>query len=95
MSFVNMIQIVFYSLLLSKVLKFNFYLYKILWVHYSRITKTLLYYQRESRVWIPPPQPVPITVFQEGPSFWVGAGCFSAWGDSQWCWWRSISTPLP
>lgn len=88
MSLVNMIHIIFYSLLLSKVLKFNFYLYKILWVHYSRITKTLLYYQRESRVWIPPPQPAPITLFQEGPSFWVGARCCSAWGDSHWCWWE-------
>lgn len=62
MSVVNMIPIVFYSLLLFKVSKFNFFLYKILWVHYSRITKKILYYQRESRVWIPPPQPVPITL---------------------------------
>lgn len=41
MSVVNMIQIIFYSLLLSKVLKFHFYLYKILWVHYSIITKKI------------------------------------------------------
>lgn len=39
MSVVNVIQIVFYSLLLFKVRKFNFFLYKILWVHYSRTTQ--------------------------------------------------------
>lgn len=32
-------------------------------------------------MWIsPPPQPVHITLCQEAPSFWVGCGCFSAWG---------------
>lgn len=77
MSVLNIIPIIFYSLLLFKVLKVNFSLYKILWVHYSRITKKpQLYYQRESRVWIPPPHPVPITLCQEVPSFCDGAGCF-------------------
>lgn len=39
MSVVNMIQIVFYSLLLFQLRKFNFFLYEILWVHYSRTTQ--------------------------------------------------------
>lgn len=43
--------------------------------------KTPLCCSKENRVWIPPPQPVPITLCQEVPSFgWVEAGCFSAWG---------------
>lgn len=39
MSVVNMIEIVFYSLLLVKVWKCNFFLYEILWVHYCRTTR--------------------------------------------------------
>lgn len=39
MTAVNVIQIMFYSLWLFKVRKFNFFLCKMLWVHYSRATR--------------------------------------------------------
>lgn len=44
-----MIQIVFYSLLLFKVLKVNFFLHKILWVHYSRTTKKKINFTTKGR----------------------------------------------
>lgn len=77
MSVVNMIPIVFYSLLLFKVLKSNFYTKSRGCTTPELQKNPKLYYQRESRIWIPPPQPVPIPLCQEVPSFWVGAGRFS------------------
>lgn len=44
-----MIQIIFYSLLLFKVLKLNFFLHKILWVHYSRTTKKKINFTTKGR----------------------------------------------